>query len=244
MLQIKVWWIVGLISILTRTTMAAERCPAMFFDLGETLIDTATNNYNPMFYMTVGPGFHDHARFPTGKEYIDTIDRQYGLSMGLLMDVPGEWGTPEDPALQPIRDLMAAKFLRTEEFLLGQHPDDHSSWTGIPFDWSPFGGLTGAGASRVLYGRIFEPRDDSERKHARSLVLFQRALAVSGGCPAIYQGGIEDEMALAQAAGMITFWVGHTSSTFYLPPERINAYIQFARTPRPPGAPPYWRGPF
>ena len=243
-MRILIFTVVLLKNSVASAVAPAERCPIMFFDLGQALIDTATNNYNPMFYLKPGPGFADNSRFPSGKEYIDLLTQRYGLSLGLLIDVPVDWGTPQDPPFEPINDPLTSKFLRTQEFLLGLHPADESSFTGIPFDWSPFGDLSGKGADRVLTGRIFLPSTEAERKLSKSLFLFQRGMEVSTGCPVIYQSSIEDEMRLAQKAGMIPFWVGHTSRTFYLPPERIDAYIQFARTPRPSGSPEFWRGPF
>jgi hypothetical protein len=222
----------------------------MFFDLGQALVDTKTNNFNPMFLLVPGPGFADGSRFATSKDYTDFLTQRLGLSLGLIVDVPGVWGTAQDPALEPIRNAAAAKFLRTQEFLLGKHPADESSFRAPNFDWSPFGELSGSGVSRTLTGRVFLPPTDAQRKtngqdhRPNSTFLFQQAMGVARGCPVIYQSSIESEMALALRAGMIPFWVGHTSKSFYLPPEQINAYIQFARQPRPAGSPEFWRGPF
>src|SRR4051812_40552411 len=120
-------WIKALIpslGLLSAAVAAAAtpvtRCPVMFFDLGQTLVDTKTNDFNPMFLLVPGPGFADSQLFETSKDYTDLLTQRFGLSLGLLVDVPGTWGTVRDKALEPIRNPFAAKFLRTKEFLLGK----------------------------------------------------------------------------------------------------------------------------
>jgi hypothetical protein len=76
--------------------------------------------------------------------------------------------------------------------------------------------------------------------------MFERgkALAAQDGCDALYLGEDEKEMALADRAGMISFWVGHSSSTFFLGPNDLNDYISYSKKPRDPAQGPYWHGPY
>ena len=217
---------------------AAELCRRAFlyFDLGQTLVDTDTNQYNPMFYLKLNERDHSDAReFPSAKEYIDALaDR--GHQLGILADIPGDWGV-NYPANEPVLDLPTAKVLRTMHFLAGLIPEDGASWAGEAFDWSPFVEITGEGAGRLALGRLFLPQSNSERKKVGSLAVFQRGVeaAKAQGCPAVFQGEQEKEMELAEKAGMIPYWVGHTvKGRFFLAPSEIAEYVRSFK----PGA---WR---
>jgi hypothetical protein len=200
----------------------------LYFDLGQTLVDTDTHKYKPMFYFRLNAHQHSEAAFfPSAREYLEELVWR-GYKLGLLADIPGDWGV-NYPAAEPVRHLPTAKVLRTMAFLAGQHPEDNASWEGQPFDWSPFARIHGNGADRFVTGRVFLPQSNAERKKAGSLALFQRAVEAAGaeGCPALFQGEQEKEMELAEKAGMIPFWVGNTvRGQFFLQPEDIAAYIR------------------
>lgn len=202
--------------------------PILFFDLGQTLVDTDTNKYNPMFYLKVDPKvFTDGNRFSDAKKYIDALV-EAKFDLGLMIDIPGDWGV-NYPLQEPIKNLPTAKLIRTMDFIAGIIPEDESGWTGEPFDWKPFVQIHGKGAERIFKGTFLASQTDTERKGKGSLVLFERAkkIADAQGCAAIYQGENEKEMILAEKAGMIPFWVGHTiSGSFFLAPEKAVEYAR------------------
>lgn len=235
----KLFTILTLSILLAPGAEAAELCRRAFlyFDLGQTLVDTDTNQYNPMYYFRLNERDHSDARaFPTAKEYLDELAAR-GHQLGLLADIPGDWGV-NYPENAPVRDLPTAKILRTMDFLAGLVPADEASWTGEAFDWSPFVEITGEGSERLALGRLFLPQSNAERKKVGSLAVFHRGVeaAKAQGCPAVFQGEQEKEMELAEKAGMIPYWVGHTvKGRFFLAPEEIGAYVRSYK----PGA---WRG--
>jgi hypothetical protein len=232
-----------LITILSLSFLLAMKAEAscakayMYFDLGQTLVDTDTNNYNPMFYFKLDANkYRDGREHPTSKSYVDELVK-LGHKLGILADIPGAWGV-NYPAQDPVRDLPTAKVLRTMDFLAGVILEDGASWAGEAFDWSPFVMIHGQGAARIAHGRLLLPQTNEERKKTGSLVVFERAqkIAKDAGCQAVFQGEQEKEMESAEKAGMIPFWVGHTiSGQFFLGAEQIDDYVSSYR----PGD---WRG--
>ena len=226
----KLLTILSLSLLLAPGAQAAELCRHAFiyFDLGQTLVDTDTNKYNPMFYFKLSERDHSDARyFPSAKEYIDELASR-GHQLGILADIPGDWGV-NYPVAEPVRDLPTAKVLRTMDFLAGLLPEDGASWQGVAFDWSPFVEITGEGAERLALGRLFLPQTNAERKKVGSLAIFHRALeaAKAQGCPAVFQGEQEKEMELAEKAGLIPYWVGNTvKGRFFLDPSQVDAYVR------------------
>ena len=206
----------------------AQTCahPWMFFDLGNTIVDTKTNNYNPMFYLADVQRFADGHDYKSSRDYLAALKNE-GYLLGLVMDVPEAWGK-DYPSTEPLKDYVSAKILRTMDFLEGKISDDKSSWLGDVMDWSPFGTFAGTGIDRVFVGRVFVPRTTAERKRSNSTVIFAQAFAQAqkAGCKALYQGESEAEMTLAEQAGLATFRVGSTnSSNFYLPISQIDSYV-------------------
>lgn len=108
---------VSLISIALLAAVASsgyaaspENCskPVLFFDLGDTLVDTSSTNFQRVTYI---PGAHG---------YLSDL-RAKGYRMLMIVNVPAAWGKNEDE-----RAAATAKYLQ-----------DHWVDTR-PFDWSLF----------------------------------------------------------------------------------------------------------
>jgi len=209
----------------------------IFLDLGNTLIDTKTNNYNPMFYMRDVHSkdmygkfkWFDGRRYKSARDYINDLQKK-NLKLGILTDVPEEWGANYPPE-KPLKDLASAKILRLIDFLSGKVPADKTSWKEdeASWDFSPFGKFSGNDEDRVFKGSLFLPQRNTERKNKGSKVLFERGLVLAhkSKTSAIYIGEDLEEMQLAEDTGMIPFQIGVTSKKyFYLPPEKALWYAQ------------------
>ncbi|RYZ67960.1 MAG: hypothetical protein EOP09_10180, partial [Proteobacteria bacterium] len=157
---------------------ARARCAKSFvyLDLGDTILDTKTDHYNPMYYL------------PGAREFIAELAKK-GHPVGLITDIPPEWGE-HYPAQAPVLDRDSAQVLRMMDFIAGLMPEDEVSWRvgDAPFDWSAFGQFSGQGEKRVFHGRILLPHLKSERKDTGNPILFKRALrqAKMAGCRALY----------------------------------------------------------
>lgn len=68
--------------------------PFVFFDLGNTVLDTETHNFEKIFYV------------PGALEYLLKL-RQEGFRVGLLVNVPESWGANEIEKLQTLKDFVA-----------------------------------------------------------------------------------------------------------------------------------------
>lgn len=209
--------IAGVLS-LDNTSFAVCKKNWVFFDLGNTIVDTKTfdervkppkkkiNKFNPMFYLVDADKSEYGSQYQHAKEYVDALV-QAGHKLGTIIDVPEEWGpTP------------AQKIAKTKKFLSGD-PTEQTSW-GDKFnsklDWLPFD------------GRILLPQTKAERKDQGSLVLFERArdAAAKEGCVAVYQGENDDQMDMAERGGVIPFRVGLTfKKRFYLPVTDVDTYV-------------------
>ncbi|MFI5497030.1 hypothetical protein [Actinoplanes sp. NPDC051859] len=77
-----------------------------------------------------------------------------------------------------------------------------------PFVWSYF------------EGHIVLPRNDAERKPAP--VMFKRARAAVYPCKSYYQGEVDEEVAVADQAGLVTYRVNQLGKPFYLPATQIQ----------------------
>ena len=194
----------------------------LFFDLGNTVVDTKTNDYLPMFYLrdvavpkADGSYFADAALYANSRDYLVALQAAE-YSMGMLIDVPERWGVTEAEKISTLMD-----------FIGGLVPAEATWSDSLPMDWSFFG--AGRTASELTQGQLIIPLSTAERKDEGSLVVFEKAvrLAAEHGCSAVYQGESEAEMRSAQAAGMIPFHIGRTSAEyFYLPIEKIEAYVR------------------
>lgn len=213
----------------------------VFFDLGNTIIDTKTHNYNPMFYMQEFKAkdmygnlkWKDGKKYQSAREYIEALKKN-SFKLGLLTDVPEEWGL-NYPSENPVQDLASAKIIRLIDFLSGKVPADKTSWKEgeSTWDYSPFGHFVGKNERRVFKGALFLPQNNTERKNKASKVLFERGLAWASQHSkqkkflALYIGEDLEEMQLAEEAGMIPFQVGVSSQNyFYPPPEKIRWYAE------------------
>jgi hypothetical protein len=211
--------------------------PWVFFDLGNTIVDTVTNNYNPIFHMQAvsqknedgSYKWKDGELYPSAREYINKLQEEKTI-LGLLPDVPEEWGV-NYPAAEPVLHYPTAKIIRLLDFLAGKVPSDNTSWKeGEPeFDYSPYGYFEGEGAEIKFYGRMFLPQNNTERKNKGSMVIFERAIAAAKehNCKTIYLGEDTEEMKLAEKAGMYPYLVGVTSKThFYIPKDKLDWYVE------------------
>lgn len=209
----------------------------VFFDLGNTIVDTQTHNYKPMFHLREVSAKNeeglnkwiDGALYESSSDYISAL-RNSDYTLGLITDVPEEWGV-NYPAEAPIVNYSTAKIFRLLDFLSGKVPTDNTSWMeGEPsFDYSPYGKFEGEGVDQIFVGRMILPQNNTERKNKGSTVTFERAVAAaaSQGCKAIYQGEDEAEMKLAESVGMYPYLVGKTSKThFFIPHEKLNSYVE------------------
>ncbi len=215
----------------------------IYFDLGNTLVDTKTHSYNPIFYMRDVSSrneagellWKDGRKYLNAKNYIDRLKRE-NFVLGMITDVPERWGV-NYPEAGPILDYPSAKIRRLFDFLAGKVPEDNTSWKDevAEFDFKPFGDFEGEGSETLFKGELILPQKDTERKSPNaqgiggSSILFERAVARAQekGCKVIYQGEDVEEMKLAEGAGMIPFLVGKTSKKyFYLPPEKIEDYLE------------------
>lgn len=221
------------------TRVEKEECMNVwvFFDLGNTIVDTATNNYNPIFHLQKVSAknedgtykWNDGSLYKSSREYIQALQDDK-ITMGVLPDVPEEWGV-NYPDESPIKDYSSAKIYRLLDFLAGKVPADNTSWleTEAHFDYTPFGSFAGEGSELVFTGRMFLPQNNTERKNKGSAVIFERAVeaAAKEGCKAIYQGEDAEEMKLAEKAGMYPYLIGKTSKTyFFIPRDKLNSYVE------------------
>ncbi|MBX9766805.1 MAG: hypothetical protein K2X47_06000, partial [Bdellovibrionales bacterium] len=159
-----------------------DKCtkPWVFFDLGQTIVDTDTNKYNPMFYM------------PNAYEYVQSLNK-LGHKTGMIIDIPEQWGR-DTAELKAIKDLATAKWIRILKFLAGEIPADETSWKGRAFELRHFGAFTGLGPKGQLQpstkfeGQVVVPMKDSERKDTGNPIVFVRALALAdkASCEAVY----------------------------------------------------------
>ncbi len=192
----------------------------IFFDLGDTLIDTHTHDYNPMFAM---PGALAHLR------ELNSL----GYPLGIISDVPESWGRDQLDVAK-IKDYPTAKFKRLLNFIDGVYSGDRSSWLGPKFEWSLFGIFenrekTEGDSSLKFFGRVILPFKTSERKKNGSVIMYQRArlLAAQSSCQAIYETSDQNELNPAKKAGLITYLVGEKSDgEFYLPIAKIGTLLK------------------
>src|SRR4051812_9842923 len=98
-----------------------RRCPKawVFFDLGNTIVDTKTYKYKPMFYMRdisaqASDGSYlwkDGNNYKSAREYLNKL-KEDSFILGMLIDIPERWGT-QWPLNNPVKDVPTARILRT-----------------------------------------------------------------------------------------------------------------------------------
>lgn len=169
----------------------------VYFDLGDTLVDTKTYGFDPVFYL------------PGAAELLDQLAKK-GHPLGLITDVPVTWGDAY-PIASPIRDRDSAQVLHLIDFVDGRIPDSGASWRAgdEPFQWNYFGSFTGTGTNRVFHGRILLPHALEERKDTGNPVLFVRALEIAqqSHCSAVYLSEDPVQLEVARQAGFSVFLV-------------------------------------
>ncbi len=203
-------------------TVTANECAKafIFFDLGETLIDTNSHDFNPMF---IKPGALEHLQ----------LLNEHGYPLGLITDVPENWGS-DQPDVLKIRDFHTAKFKRLLNFTEGIYASDKSSWIGPKFNWTFFGTFENRtspkdDANLKFWGRVILPYKTSERKKNGGVVMFQRArqLATQMGCQAVYETSEGTEIEPAYSQGLIPYWVGHEfKNSHFLPIDKIQDIVK------------------
>ncbi len=212
--------------------------PWIFFDLGNTIVDTKTNNYKPMFYMRDvaqknADGsyvYEDGQLYKNAKDYIDALHLA-GYPLGMVIDIPERWGQPY-PLDNPVSDVNTAKTLRLMDFIKGVYPDE-ATWldvegeTTLLMDWSLFGSFSGEGSEKKFNGSLVLPQKNSERKSEGSTILFERALSLakSQNTCAIYMGEDQAELELASSVGIFTYRVG-SGKSFYLSVDEIESFVK------------------
>ncbi len=186
----------GALSAIADTTSVCKK-NHVFFDLGETLVDTKTFGFDPVFYL------------PGARELLTKLMRR-GHPLGLITDVPVSWGDGY-PSDAPVRDRDSAQVLHLMDFVDGKIPGSGASWRSgdAPFDWNYFGAFTGNGARRVFHGRVLLPHALEERKDTGNPILFVRALEMAkrDHCPAVYLSEDPVQLEIARQVGFTVFLV-------------------------------------
>jgi len=108
-------------------------CGTVYFDLGATLVDTSDRTR-----MTFMPGAAD---------YLTTL-RDHGTTVGLITNIPPEWGTTDEERVAALKAFVDGLWVG-----------------GQAFPWDDFGEL------------IFTPRTDAESKPAPDLFIRARDAA-------------------------------------------------------------------
>lgn len=67
--------------------------PIIFFDLGQTIVDTDTYDFKKVFYM------------PKGFEYIRELKRR-GYHLGLIVNIPEQWGSTRPEKIATLRKFV------------------------------------------------------------------------------------------------------------------------------------------
>ncbi len=160
--------------------------PWVFFDLGNTLV--IHREGTPSRYA------------PGAKEYINELKRR-GFQIGLITNVPIEWGPTSQEKIEALRRLLADSWSRG--------PDS------IPMDWEDF-----------PENRILVPNAEAERKPAP--FLFQSALALvsheenGADCKVVFQGEAPDEVQSARDQGITAYLVDSDPATPFMPIELLE----------------------
>src|SRR5687768_17107062 len=94
--------------LITPKSFAECARPYMFFDLGETLVDTETTNFQSITYM------------PGAYQYLRDLQAN-GYPIGMLINIPEDWGTTNEE-----------KVAQTKKFIEGRWVDKD------PMDWEMF----------------------------------------------------------------------------------------------------------
>lgn len=102
--------IVLICGMLSHTASAAARkldgtCinPWVFFDLGDTLIDTKTTNFEKVYFL---PNAYEHLQELKAKKY----------KIGLIVNVPEDFGPDDQTKLVKLKNMVAAKWTDTKQF--------------------------------------------------------------------------------------------------------------------------------
>lgn len=156
------------ILLLGPATYAEENAKWVFFDLGKTVLDHGAYNSDIS-------SFEDQ-RYMTGSRELlqDLLDDGYNI--GLIIDIPEEWGNTYETKFTTLKTFVA------------------SGWSDAnypEFEWQ-------------LFTHILLPLNNTERKSTNNTILFERALELANVTSAIYIGENINEMPLAESVNMKT----------------------------------------
>jgi FMN phosphatase YigB (HAD superfamily) len=176
---------------------AARGCkhPWVFSDLGaKTLVDTSRYDFDT--------DTGDIDPVPGSQEYLAALGKA-GFTVGLIVNVPEEWGRDDDQKIFRVIDMI------------------DKAWTGAaPFPWGQIGKITGTGVDRHFAGRYLVPDRDAHRKP--DPYLFRKAVSLARPCKTFYMSAIAEEVPAARAAGMAAYRIADHN---YLPVEQIDSYV-------------------
>lgn len=167
----------------------------MFSDLGAgTLVDTSRYDFD----RDIG----EIAPAPGAVSYLEDLEAG-GYTIGLIVNVPAEWGKNADTKIFRVIDMI------------------DRAWTSpVLMNWSLFGKTSGMGAKRHFEGRFLVPDTDAHRKPHP--FLFKEAMSLARGCDALYTSTLFEEAPGAEAAGMAAHIIVNHK---YLPVSQIDQYV-------------------
>ncbi len=88
-----------LFSTASNGSQSARPCTKawVFFDLGNTIVDTRTYNYEKIFYI------------PGALEYLNELKHK-GYKLGLIINIPEEWGQTYSKKIKALKDFIQASW--------------------------------------------------------------------------------------------------------------------------------------
>lgn len=167
----------------SHTSSSWQQClhPWVYFDLGETLIHTDENK--------------DISFKKRALAYLTSLHDK-GFPIGLLTNVPDEWGANPEEKLAYLKIFTAATWQDT-----------------VPFPWHWF------------EGRTHVSHDAERRKPHPHLFQLALAQASNENCPALFQGETVEEVRAAEGVGLKGYVVGRENNPFYLPEHEIDQIL-------------------
>ncbi len=154
--------------------------PFVYFDLGETLIHT--DEHGILFN-------HD------ALAYITSLHEK-GYPIGLLTNVPDEWGQTQEEKLAFLKNFTSERWRDTSSF---------------PWEW--------------FETRAHVSHDEARRKPHPHLFQIAMAQAQRENCPAVFQGEMPEETKAAESVGLRAYQVGQQDRAYFLPENEIDQIL-------------------